>query len=102
MTWIAGTASADKSPTFHAAISLAPQIAAAGDEIEQARRIPPSIAKAMKDAGIFGMAMPRAWNGPGARPVDAVPRDRDIGHGRRISRLVRYDRLRQRLSQRIS
>jgi alkylation response protein AidB-like acyl-CoA dehydrogenase len=64
MTWIAGTASADESPTLHAAISLAPQIAAAGDEIEQARRIPPSIAKAMKDAGIFGMAMPRAWNGP--------------------------------------
>jgi indole-3-acetate monooxygenase len=69
MTWIAGTASADESPILHAAISLAPQIAAAGDEIERARRIPPSIAKAMKGAGIFGMAMPRAWNGPELDPL---------------------------------
>jgi hypothetical protein len=53
MTWIAGTASADESPILHAAISMAPQIATAGEEIEQARRIPPSIAKAMKDAGIY-------------------------------------------------
>ena len=51
MTWIAGTASADELPIFHAAISLATQIAAAGDDIERARcRIPPSIAKAMKDS----------------------------------------------------
>ncbi|MFL5288478.1 MAG: acyl-CoA dehydrogenase family protein [Rhodopila sp.] len=64
MTWTAGTASADESPILHAAIALAPQIAAAGDEIEQARRIPPPIARAMKDAGIFGMVMPRAWGGP--------------------------------------
>jgi len=61
MAWTAGTASADESPILHAAIALAPQIAAAGGEIEQARRIPPPIAKAMKGAGIFGMAMPRAW-----------------------------------------
>jgi len=64
MTWTAGTASGDESPILHAAIALTPQIAAAGNEIEQARRIPPSIAKAMMDAGIFGMVMPRAWGGP--------------------------------------
>jgi indole-3-acetate monooxygenase len=64
MTWTAGTASAGESPILHAAIALAPQIAAAGDEIEQARRIPPPIAKAMQDAGVFGMVMPRAWGGP--------------------------------------
>jgi indole-3-acetate monooxygenase len=64
MTWTAGTASADESSILRAAIALAPQITAAGDEIEQARRIPSPIAKAMKDAGIFGMVMPRAWGGP--------------------------------------
>src|SRR3954454_11458483 len=64
MAWTAGTASADESPLLHAAIALVPQIAAAGDEIEQARRIPQHIAEAMKNAGIFGMAMPRAWGGP--------------------------------------
>jgi indole-3-acetate monooxygenase len=69
MTWIAGTASVDESPILHAAISLAPQIAAAGEQFEQTRRIPPSIAKAMKDAGIFGMAMPSAWSGPELDPL---------------------------------
>jgi hypothetical protein len=39
MTWIAGPASADESPILHAAISLAPQIATAGEQFEQARRI---------------------------------------------------------------
>src|SRR3954454_6649657 len=69
MAWTAGTASADESPLLHAAIALVPQIAAAGDEIEQARRIPPHIAEAIKDAGIFGMVMPRAWGGPELDPL---------------------------------
>src|SRR4051812_48337610 len=64
MAWTAGTASANESPVLHAAIALVPQIAAAGDEIEQARRIPPRIAEAIRDAGIFGMVMPSAWGGP--------------------------------------
>src|SRR5262245_29601754 len=55
----AGEATADDSPILHAAIGLAEQIRAARDEIERDRRIPPGIAQAMKDAGVFGMAMPR-------------------------------------------
>src|SRR6516164_3719169 len=69
MTHAAGQATADDSPILHAAIGLAEQIRAASDEIERARRIPPSIAEAMKSAGVFGMAMPRAWGGPELDPL---------------------------------
>lgn len=61
MTHTAGEATGDDSPILHAAIGIAEQIRAASDEIERGRRIPPSVAAAMKDAGVFGMAMPRAW-----------------------------------------
>jgi alkylation response protein AidB-like acyl-CoA dehydrogenase len=65
----AGQATADDSPILHAAIGLAEQIRAASDEIERGRRIPPGIAAAMKDAGVFGMAMPRVWGGPELDPL---------------------------------
>jgi alkylation response protein AidB-like acyl-CoA dehydrogenase len=69
MTHIAGKASKDDSPILHAAISLAPQIRAAGEEIEHGHRIPPPLATAIKEAGIFGMVMPRAWGGPELDPM---------------------------------
>src|SRR5215813_8354117 len=69
MTLDAGHATADDSPVLHAAIALAEQIRAASDEIERGRRIPPSIAQAIKDAGVFGMAMPRVWSGPELDPL---------------------------------
>src|ERR1700720_1147025 len=65
----AGQATADDSPILHAAIGLAEQIRAASDEIERGRRLPPGIAAAMKDAGVFGMAMPRLWGGPELDPL---------------------------------
>jgi alkylation response protein AidB-like acyl-CoA dehydrogenase len=69
MTHTAGEATGDDSPILHAAIGIAEQIRAASDEIERGRRIPPSVAAAMKDAGVFGMAMPRAWGGPELDPL---------------------------------
>jgi alkylation response protein AidB-like acyl-CoA dehydrogenase len=48
---------------------MAAKIDAAGDEIEQGRRLPQSIVDAMKDAGVFGMAMPVAWGGPELDPL---------------------------------
>ena len=69
MTHAAGQATVDDPPVLHAAIGLAEQIRAASDEIERGRRIPPSTAQAMKDAGVFGMAMPRAWGGPELDPL---------------------------------
>jgi indole-3-acetate monooxygenase len=65
----AGEATADDHPVLHAAIGLAEQIRAASDEIERGRRIPQGIAQAMKDAGVFGMAMPRVWGGPELDPL---------------------------------
>jgi alkylation response protein AidB-like acyl-CoA dehydrogenase len=64
MTHAAVHATSDDSPVLHAAIGLAGQIRGASDEIERGRRIPPDIAAAIKDAGVFGMAMPRVWGGP--------------------------------------
>jgi indole-3-acetate monooxygenase len=68
-THAAGQAVAYDSPVLNAAIGLAEQIRAASDEIEQGRRIPPDIAAAMKDMGVFGMAMPRVWGGPELDPL---------------------------------
>jgi alkylation response protein AidB-like acyl-CoA dehydrogenase len=52
------------SATLAAAQTLMPQIRAAADDIEQARRIPDRIVMALREGGIFRMAMPRAWGGP--------------------------------------
>jgi len=59
ITHAAGEAAVDDPPVLHAAIELAEQIREAGNEIERGRRLPPGIAAAMKEAGVFGMAMPR-------------------------------------------
>jgi indole-3-acetate monooxygenase len=72
MTLAAGTASADDPPILHAAIGLAEQIRAVSDEIETGRQIPQSIAAAMKEAGVFGMAMPGAWGGPELDPLTQI------------------------------
>jgi alkylation response protein AidB-like acyl-CoA dehydrogenase len=69
MTHAAGEATADDPPVLHAAIGLAEQIRAMSGEIERGRRIPPAIAAVMKDAGVFGMAMPRVWGGPELDPL---------------------------------
>jgi indole-3-acetate monooxygenase len=68
-THTAGRATAEDSPVLHAAIGLTEQIRVASDEIERSRRLPPGIAAAMKDAGVFGMAMPRVWGGPELDPL---------------------------------
>jgi indole-3-acetate monooxygenase len=65
----AGTALADDHPLLRAAIELGPKIRAAGDEMEQMRRIPPHLAQAIKDAGVFGMVLPRSWGAPELDPL---------------------------------
>ena len=69
MPHAAGQATADDPPVLGAAIGLAGQIRAASEEIERGRRLPPRLAAAMKDAGVFGMAMPRAWGGSEVDPL---------------------------------
>jgi len=72
MTYFAGEAGRKDSPVLHAAIGLAEQIRAASDEMETSRRIAQSIAAAMKEAGVFGMAMPRVWGGPELDPLTQI------------------------------
>lgn len=52
-----------------AARALGPKISAATEEIEQGRRIPLHIVSALKEAGIFRLAMPREWGGHEADPI---------------------------------
>jgi indole-3-acetate monooxygenase len=59
----------ESNPTLEAARALLPQIRAASAELEEGRRLPMHIVQAMKDAGIFRMAMPRAWGGPELDPL---------------------------------
>jgi len=49
--------------TLDAVRELAPKICAARDEIEEGRRLPMHIVEEMQRAGVFRMAMPRAWGG---------------------------------------
>jgi indole-3-acetate monooxygenase len=72
MTYFACEARTEDSPVLHAAIGLAKDIRGAGDEIEMGRRIPHSIAAAIKEAGVFGMAMPCAWGGPELDPLTQI------------------------------
>jgi alkylation response protein AidB-like acyl-CoA dehydrogenase len=50
--------------TLDAVRELAPKIRAAAGEIEQGRRLPLDLVREMQRAGVFRMAMPRAWGGP--------------------------------------
>ena len=68
MTYAAGQAVPADSPILHAAIALAPQIRA-GRRDRASTPSPASIVEALKGAGIFGMAMPRAWGGPELDPL---------------------------------
>jgi indole-3-acetate monooxygenase len=68
----AGEALPQDSPILHAAIGLAPKIREASEEIERGRRLPLHIAQAMKEAGVFGMVVPRSWGGPELDPLTQI------------------------------
>jgi indole-3-acetate monooxygenase len=55
-----------------AARALTPQIRAAGEEIEAGRQLPQPIVDAMKQAGVFRMAMPHEWGGPEVDPLTQI------------------------------
>jgi alkylation response protein AidB-like acyl-CoA dehydrogenase len=52
-----------------AATRLAPHIRAAHDELEAARRVPPSLVEAITTAGLFQLYLPRAMGGPELPPL---------------------------------
>src|SRR5271163_882041 len=59
----------DSHPILDAARALAPKIRESAKTIEQGRRLPLELVEAMKQAGIFGMTMPREWGGPELNPL---------------------------------
>jgi alkylation response protein AidB-like acyl-CoA dehydrogenase len=48
--------------------TLAPEIQSRGDEIAALRRLPIDLVQKLKAAGVFRMAMPKAWGGPEMTP----------------------------------
>jgi alkylation response protein AidB-like acyl-CoA dehydrogenase len=48
--------------------ALQPEILARGDEIASLRRLPSDLVITLKAAGVFRMAMPKAWGGPEMTP----------------------------------
>jgi indole-3-acetate monooxygenase len=69
MTILKNIGFGEVSPVLRAARELHGEITAAADEIERTRHLPEHIAASLKDAGVFGMAMPRAWGGPELDPL---------------------------------
>jgi len=65
----AGVADADDPSVLHNAIALTARIREASSEIENGRRLPETLVRELKQAGIFGMAMPRSWGGPELDPL---------------------------------
>jgi hypothetical protein len=65
-------ASENDSSALHSSIALIEQIRAASDETERGRCLQNHIAAAMKDAGVFGMAMPREWGGAELDPLAQI------------------------------
>ena len=57
---------------LEAAVQLQTAIRDSRDEIEQGRRLPMHLVEKMKEAGIFGMAMPREWGGPELDPISQL------------------------------
>jgi hypothetical protein len=55
-----------------AAVSLAPQIRALAGEIDQFRRLPPSLVDAITRAGLFRLLLPRSLGGPETDPMTFV------------------------------
>ena len=65
----AGVADANDPSVLHNAIALAKNIRAVAGEIESGRRLPETLVCELKEAGVFGMAMPRSWGGPELDPL---------------------------------
>ena len=65
----AGMADANDPPVLHHATALMANIRASADEIEKRRQLPEALARELKEAGVFGMAMPRSWGGPELDPL---------------------------------
>jgi alkylation response protein AidB-like acyl-CoA dehydrogenase len=62
----------DSAAILARARALAPEIRAAADRVEAERRIPADLLARLVDAGVFRIAMPRAWGGPEMDPLAQI------------------------------
>ena len=58
--------------TLAAARALAPEIRRRGDEVEQARRLPPDLSRRFAEAGLYRMCVPEAYGGLELPPADTM------------------------------
>ncbi|MGI9590943.1 MAG: acyl-CoA dehydrogenase family protein, partial [Myxococcota bacterium] len=65
-------AAVDGAAILANARTLAPEIRAVADEIERTHRLPQPLVDRMSDAGVFRIAMPKAWGGPELAPFDQI------------------------------
>jgi alkylation response protein AidB-like acyl-CoA dehydrogenase len=63
---------ADATRVLQAVEALAPQIRDAADTIEAERRLPPALARALMEAGVFRMGAPRVYGGGEFDPMSQV------------------------------
>ena len=63
---------ADVTHILHAVKALAPQIKDAADAIEAERRLPPALARALMEAGVFHAGVPRIYGGGELDPMSQV------------------------------
>ncbi len=63
---------ADATHVLHAVEALAPQIKDAADTIEAERRLPPALARALMEAGVFRAGVPRVYGGGELDPMSQV------------------------------
>jgi len=63
---------ANVTRVLHAVEALAPQIKGAADTIEAERRLPPAVARALMEAGVFRMGVPRVYGGGEFDPMSQV------------------------------
>jgi alkylation response protein AidB-like acyl-CoA dehydrogenase len=70
-----GSTRAGVSPTdyLHRARDLAPELAAAANEIERRRELPEPVVAALVERGLFRLLLPRSLDGAELLPADFVP-----------------------------
>ena len=62
----------DVTQALHAIESLAQRIKDSVDTMEAERRLPPDLARALMEAGVFRMGVPRAYDGVEFDPMSQV------------------------------
>ena len=59
---------------------ITPALREASSRIREARRLPPDVVELLRDTGVFGMAVPKAWGGPELDPLSQLEVIEVISH----------------------